>query len=59
MKIMTNDANAIKTAEEAVDYAVNVLKAPFLEGEALIATDAYSSYSYADCVLKAPFPLVA
>ena len=55
--IVTSDANAIKTAEEAVDYAVDVLKAPFPEGEALIATDAYYSYAYADCVLKASFPL--
>lgn len=55
--VVTSDANAIKTAEEAVDYAVDVLNASFPEGESLIATDAESSYSYADCVLKAPFPL--
>lgn len=55
--VVTSDANAIKTAEDALNYAVDVLNAPFPEGETLIATDAYCSYAYAECILKAPFPL--
>ncbi len=38
--IITSDANELKTAWEAFYYAKEVLKAPFPEGEALIATDA-------------------
>ena len=44
-------------AKEAYEYALNVLQAPFPEGEAAIATDAAYSYCYARYVLKAPFKL--
>ena len=44
------------TAKEAYEYALKI-KAPFPEGEALIATDAAYSYCYARDVLQAPFPL--
>ena len=55
--VVTSDANALKTAFEAYYYAANVLKAPFPEGEALIATDAQWSFIYAKDILKAPFLL--
>jgi hypothetical protein len=55
--VVTSDANAIKTAVEAFCYAVDVLNAPFPEGESLIATDAEYSYKYAKDILKAPFLL--
>jgi len=54
--IVTSDANTLKTAEDAYYYAVNVLKAPFPEGEVGIATDACYSHHYAKNVLHAPFP---
>ena len=55
--IVTSDANTLKTAYEAFAYANYVLKAPFPEGEALIATSVDNSYRYAKWVLKAPFEL--
>jgi hypothetical protein len=55
--VITSDANTLKTPEDAYYYALNVLKAPFPEGESLIATDAEYSYKYAKDILKAPFPL--
>lgn len=55
--IVTSDASDIKTAEDAVAFAYNVLKAPFPEGEALIATSVDNSYRYARWVLNAPFSL--
>jgi hypothetical protein len=55
--IVTSDANVIKTAEGAVNYAVHILNKPFPEGEALIATSVENSYIYAKDVLHAPFPL--
>ena len=55
--IVTSDVSTIKTAEEAVEYAVKVLKAPFPEGEALIATSVDNAHRYAEGVLQAPFPL--
>lgn len=55
--VVTSDASDIKTAEDAVAYAVNVLQAPFPEGEALIATDAQWSFNYAHSVLKGRFLL--
>ena len=55
--VITSDANTLKTPEDAYYYALNVLKAPFPEGEALIATDAHWSYNYAKVILKAPFSL--
>ena len=55
--VITSDANAIKTPKDAFAYAHNVLKAPFPEGEVLIATDAKYSCCYAEDFLKAPFPL--
>ena len=54
--IVTSDASTIETAEDALNYAVDVLNAPFPEGETLIATDADSSYLYALNGLEAPFP---
>jgi len=44
------------TPEECYSYAYNVLKAPFPEGEAVIATDTCCSHQYALDVLKGPFP---
>ena len=44
------------TAKEAYEYALKI-KAPFPEGEAVIATDAAYSYCYARDVLQAPFRL--
>jgi len=55
--IVTSDANTLKTPYEAFAYANYVLKAPFPEGEALIATSVDNSYRYAKWVLKAPFEL--
>ena len=55
--VVTSDASTIKIAEDALNYAVDVLSAPFPEGEALIATDAHWSYNYAKVILKAPFSL--
>lgn len=55
--VVTSDASTIKTPKDAFAYAHNVLKAPFPEGEALIATSAEWSYKYAEDVLKEPFPL--
>ena len=53
--VVTSDANAIKTSGDAFRYALNVLKTPFPEGEAAIATDAKCSFAYARDVLKASF----
>lgn len=55
--IVTSDANTIQTAEDAFNYARDILKTTFPEGEALIATDVHYSYCYAAGILKAPFPL--
>jgi hypothetical protein len=40
----------------ACRYAMDVLKKPWLAGEAAIAQLAYSAYWYAVQVLKGPFP---
>ena len=48
---------ALETAKKAFYYAYDVLKSPFPEGEAAIATNAHWSYLYALDILKAPFPL--
>lgn len=55
--VVTSDASTIKTAEDALNYAVDFLNAPFPEGETLIATNAHWSYNYAKVILKAPFSL--
>ena len=55
--IVTSDANAIKTPKDAFAYAHNVLKSPFPEGEALIATSSDWSFNYAHSVLKGRFLL--
>lgn len=55
--IVTSDVKTLETAEEAVNYAVHILKKPFPEGEALIATSVEDAYRYAMSILKAPFPL--
>jgi len=44
-------------AKESYKHAFNVLKAPFPEGEAAIATSASYSFYYALNVLKSPFQL--
>lgn len=44
------------TAEECYLYARNVLRAPFLSGEKVIAKSASYSYLYARYVLKSAFP---
>ena len=46
-----------RDAIQSYRYALLVLKAPFPEGEAVIATSAEWSYKYALDILKAPFPL--
>lgn len=55
--IVTSDTKTLKTAEDAVNYAVHILKKPFPEGEALIATSVDNAYRYAAGLLKSPFPL--
>ena len=42
-------------AKEAYEYALN-RKAPFPEGEAVIATDAHNSLAYARYILKEAWP---
>ena len=53
--VITSDANTLKTPEDAYYYALNVLKAPFPEGEVMIATDAGSAACYARYILKTPW----
>lgn len=44
--VVTSDASTIKTPRDAFDYAHNVLKAPFPEGEAVISTNEYYFKKY-------------
>ena len=45
-----------KNAEYAYEYACNIIKGPFPEGEDAIATDAEYAYNYAIDIIKKPFP---
>ena len=43
-------------SQNAYNYAKDILKGPFPEGEKAIATNAHYSYYYAKDILKGPFP---
>lgn len=46
---------SIKTAAEAFDYARDIIKGRWPEGEAIIASDIYYAYYYSQVVIKGRF----
>jgi hypothetical protein len=48
---------ALSSPLSSMQYARDILKAPFPLGEPVIAQNPYYSYLYAKFVLKGPFPL--
>jgi hypothetical protein len=47
----------IENSQLCFDYAREVLRGPFLEGEEKISSDSFHSYMYAKHVLNGPFTL--